>query len=222
MCGRFNRTRDSQEIAHTLQARLPASVSTAFRVPNYNVAPTQAILAATQIADRILRSIRWGLIPSWVQDPRASAGIINARAESLQTKPAFQQAFRARRCLIPATGIYEWTGAKPAKQAWHIHRADGDLLVMAGLWEPHTILGDTCTIITCQPSIWMSEYHHRMPVVLEPEHWNRWLDDTATPEDLLHLLAPAGEETLTAYPVSPKVNSPKNNRPEILDCVHLH
>ena len=220
MCGRFNLTTDSQQVAETLQARLPASVSADFRIPNYNVAPTQTILAATQINDRILRPIRWGLIPSWIHDPRASTGIINARAESLQTKPAFRNAFRDRRCLIPATGIYEWTGAKPAKQAWHIHRADGGLLVMAGLWEPNTTHGDTCTIITCQPSIWMSEYHHRMPVVLEPEHWNRWLENTTTTEDLIHLMASAGEETLTAYPVSPRVNSPKNNRPDILHPVH--
>lgn len=220
MCGRFNLTADSRLVAHTLQAYLPESVNAAFRIPNYNVAPTQAIPAATQIDDRILRSLRWGLIPSWVRDPRTSTGIINARAESLQTKPAFQHAFRARRCLIPATGFYEWTGAKSSKQAWHIHRPNGDLLVMAGLWEPHTILGDTCTIITCQPSIWMSKYHHRMPVVLEPDNWNPWLDATTTPEELTHLMVSAGEETLTAHPLSPSVNSTRNNRPDILDRVH--
>ena len=217
MCGRFNLTTDSRQVAHTLQARLPAAANDRVRLPNYNIAPTQTILTATQIDERVLRALRWGLTPSWVRNPRSSPGIINARAEGLQTKPAFQNAFRVRRCLIPATGIYEWTGNRSPKQPWHIHRADGELLVMAGLWEPHAILGDTCTIVTCRPSIWMSKYHNRMPVVLEPENWSLWLDVTTTREKLKSLLVAADEEALAAYPVSPSVNSPKNNRPDILD-----
>ena len=221
MCARYNIKTDLAGVAGRLTASMTGTVAAPLRVPTYNVAPMQVIPAVTLNGTRRVRAFRWGLLPGWANAARMASHMINARSETVSQKPAFRRAFQSRRCLIPATGFYEWTGSVSPKQPWLIQRADGDLLVMAGLWETNCEFGETCTVVTCQPSGWMSQYHHRMPVVLDPDAWGLWLSCKTITADLRRLLVPAGEEVLTAYPVSRDVNTPRNNHSELLHEVPL-
>jgi len=216
MCGRFNVTSNMRQVAQVLQAKIPDLMETSIRLPDYNIAPTHAIAAATQDHEREIGVFRWGLLPSWATDPRMGSRLINARSETLDTKPSFRNAFRHRRCLIPASGFYEWTGTKTPRQPWHIYQTNGALLMMAGLWESHPEFGNTCTIITCAPSNWMAQYHNRMPVFLENRTWDTWLNPKANAAALKPLLKAPGEDLLVANPISSIVNNPRNNRPDVL------
>ena len=138
--------------------------------------------------------MRWGLVPFWANDPRIGRRTINARAETVAEKPSFRAAFRARRCLVPADGFYEWTGPRGKRQPLNIHRADGQPLALAGLWESHDEFGPTFTIITTAPNAYMSAIHNRMPVVLEPGDWDAWLAaDDEDPAWRAALLRPAAD-----------------------------
>jgi putative SOS response-associated peptidase YedK len=216
MCARFNVTINMRQVAQELQAKIPDLLEPSIRLPDYNISPTRAIAAATQDREREIGVFRWGLLPSWATDPRMGSRLINARAETLEHKPSFRNAFKRRRCLIPASGIYEWTGTKTPRQPWHIYQTSGALLMMAGLWEYHPEFGNTCTIITCDPSSWMSQYHDRMPVFLERETWDTWLNPKTNAAALKPLLKAPGEHLLTANPISSIVNNPRNNRPDVL------
>ncbi len=222
MCARYNIENDIRALARNLRATLPESAANQLELPNFNVTPTQVIPAVTLNGERKVQALQWGLLPVWAKDPRMGSRMINARSETIADKPAFRNAFETRRCLIPASGFYEWTGAKSPKQPWLIQSADGDLLVMAGLWETHREFGQTCTIVTCEPSRWMTQYHNRMPVVLEAGSWNVWLDPAADPAELHSLMVPAGENVLASYPVSKDVNNPRNNRPDLVEAVPLN
>lgn len=161
--------------------------------------------------------MRWGLIPFWARDSRIGRRTINARSETVAEKPAFRAAFRARRCLVPADGFYEWTGPRRKRQPLNIHRADGYPLALAGLWESHAELGQTFTIITTGSSEFMAGFHHRMPVILEACDWDAWLAaEDEDPAWRTALLRPAAEHVLTSYPVDPAVNSVANNGPELI------
>ena len=216
MCGRFNVTSNMRQVAQVLQAKIPDLMDTSIRLPDYNIAPTHAIAAATQDHEREIGVFRWGLLPSWATNPRLGSRLINARSETLDTKPSFRNAFRHRRCLIPASGFYEWTGTKTPRQPWHIYQTTGALLMMAGLWESHPEFGNTCAIITCAPSNWMAQYHNRMPVFLENRTWDTWLNPKANAAALKPLLKAPGEDLLVANPISSIVNNPRNNRPDVL------
>jgi putative SOS response-associated peptidase YedK len=167
---------------------------------------------------------RWGLLPHWAKDPSFGGRTFNARGETVATKPAFRAAFRGRRCLIPADGFYEWTGPRGQRRPLYIHRRDGNLLALAGLWEtwggtdsPDQPALQSCTIITTEPNEFMGPIHNRMPVVLEPGDWDTWLDpDIQDAEGLLGLLRPPAEDVLTAYRVSPQVNNVRNNGPDLI------
>lgn len=216
MCARFNVTINIHQVAEIVQAKIPDLLEPSIRLPDYNISPTRAIAAATQDREREIGVFRWGLLPSWATDPRMGSRLINARSETLETKPSFRDAFRHRRCLIPASGIYEWTGTKTPRQPWHIYQTNGALLMMAGLWESHPEFGNTCTIITCAPSNWMSQYHDRMPVFLESGTWDTWLNPKTNAAALKPLLKAPGEDLLAANPISSIVNNPRNNRPDVL------
>ena len=181
---------------------------------------------------RELRVVRWGLVPSWAKDISIGSRLINARAETVASKPAFRRAFARHRCLLPADGFYEWEKSgdpkHPAKQPYYIHRGDGGVLAFAGLYElwrdkdrPDDDPGAwlwTATIITTQAEDEVGRIHDRMPMVIDPAHWADWLDPTATSADAVHeLLTPATSAHLASYPVSTEVNSVRHNGPGLIE-----
>lgn len=213
MCGRFNLTATAEQLADHFQG---------LRVPefeaSYNIAPGQKILAVVGLADKRLKFVKlqWGLIPSWVKDNNIGHHLINARAETLQQKPSFRSAFKHRRCLIPATGYYEWQTWPDHKQAYHVHRQDNRPFAFAGLWE-HWQRDDatiySCTLITTSACPALHDIHERMPVLLAESDYRLWLDQATPPEQLLALMDHFAYPTLTATPVSPWVNNPRHNSP---------
>ena len=212
MCGRFTLRAPASVIAEqfALFDRLDLS-------PRYNIAPSQpvAIVRSSDIpAKREGCIVRWGLVPSWAKDPAIGNKLINARAESIAEKPAFRAALRRRRCLVPADGFYEWQGTGRRKQPYFIHLRDDSLFAFAGLWESwegadHSHL-ETCTMITGEPNELMRPIHDRMPIILSPVDYPRWLDAEQPPERLQELLKPFPAEAMEAYPVSTLVNSPSH------------
>lgn len=218
MCGRFALIVSGEAVAEQFQL-----AETPLLAPRYNIAPTQPVAAVRLTPhgqQRELTHFHWGLIPSWAKDSKMSARLINARSETVADKPSFRTAFKRRRCLIPATGFYEWQRLNSSKQPMYIHAADGGLLALAGLWETwHAPDGgeiDSCTILTTEPNELMAPIHNRMPVIIEPADYDMWLDPGDRPEDGLHLLRPYPTTKLAAYPVSTTVNNPRNDTP---NCV---
>lgn len=217
MCGRFTLAATSEDLKdHYSLQELP------FVAPRYNIAPTQPV-AAVRLNEKGVREFthfQWGLIPSWAKDPAMGAKMINARSETAAEKPAFRAAFKRRRCLIPASGFYEWRKANGHKQPMYIHEANHGILSLAGLWEiwqsPDGGLLETCTILTTTPNELMNPIHDRMPVILDPADYSMWLDSQTQPDQLQHLLRPADPERLAVYPVSTAVNRVQNDSPECI------
>ena len=212
MCGRFALLTPGQELVEQFGVTLDKDV-----VPRYNIAPTQPVLAVRLARDGETREatfFRWGLIPSWSKDLSIGSRLINARSETAAEKPSFRAAFKRRRCLIPASGFYEWQRFNGGKQPMYIHSADGGAFGLAGLWEiwqtPDGGEIESCTILTTTPNELMAPIHNRMPVIIEPEDYSMWLQPEERPEDGLHLLRPYPSEKMSAYPVSTYVNSPRN------------
>jgi len=219
VCGRFTLTQPAQ-IAAKFGLDNFAPVEPEFYTPRFNVAPTQRIVVIpTSDMQREARRMRWGLIPRWAKDSSIGARLINARSESVDSKPAFRAAFRQRRCLIPADGFYEWLQTPRAKQPYRLMLASGELFAFAGLWErwkdPHGESVDSCCIITCEPNELAAKFHNRMPVIIAPEDCETWL--TGTHLQALALLRPYPSEAMRAYPVSAKVNRPANDTPELIE-----
>ncbi|HYL81325.1 MAG TPA: SOS response-associated peptidase, partial [Candidatus Acidoferrum sp.] len=187
MCGRFSLGGS----AATLASHFNVQESLAW-APRYNVAPSQEVLTVVQPADaaRQTRRMRWGLIPAWAKDPGIGSRLINARAESVETKPAFRAPLRDRRCLILTDGFYEWASQGGRKQPWFIRMQDGRPFAFAGLWDcwvdPQGRAVETCTIITTTPNDLIRRFHHRMPVILPPADYNLWLD--VQQRDVSHIL----------------------------------
>jgi len=169
------------------------------------------------------RSLRWGLIPLWARDLKIGAKMINARAETLLEKPADKACFKRRRCLIPASGFYEWKQGLPkAKQPYHIHRQDNAPFAFAGLWdrwEKGEQPVESCTIITTEANPLMRPLHDRMPVILSRDQWDIWLDNAVPAEAQTELLQPYTENDLVAEPVSTLVNNARNESPECVAVV---
>lgn len=224
MCGRFALTTPTKQLAlafnvdETAVAALPPSV------PRYNIAPTQPV-AAIRLDDngeRELTFFRWGLVPSWAKDINIGSRMINARSETVAEKPSFRAAFKRRRCLIPADGFYEWQKQEGRKQPIYIHPAKGGErpFALAGLWEvwrdPDGSALQTCTILTTTPNELMAPIHNRMPVIVEPEDFDLWLNPEPDPEQGLHLLRAYPAEKMETYPVSTVVNNPRNDVPECI------
>lgn len=219
MCGRYLLSTPAEKIAAAfgVNRTLPPLVA------RYNIAPTQMIpIIRAEDGGRALAMVRWGLVPFWAEDPSIGNRLINARAETAASKPAFRAAFERRRCLVPADGFYEWKKIAPkAKQPILIRPADHGPMAMAGLWErwrPKNGEGEpieSCTILTCGPNELIADIHDRMPVILEPHEYDRWLDPEATDAaGLAELLDPYPAELLEAYPVSRRINSPGHEGPE--------
>jgi len=211
MCGRYNLTTKPEEIVETFRLhRLPRYEA------SYNIPPGQKILTVVQLDDGSHKAVYlyWGLIPHWSKDRKISSHLINARAETLAEKPAFKTAFRQRRCLIPATGFYEWQKLEQGKQAYCIYHEEQQLFAFAGLWEywehdTETIY--SCTIITTAANILMKPIHERMPVILGRQNYGRWLDKQASLETTQQLLATDSYQGISLEPVSDWVNNPYHN-----------
>jgi len=236
MCGRYATARHPDDLAD--EFGIERIVVEERLEPNYNVAPTDPVYAVVERSDkaepesppqRQLRVVRWGLVPSWAKDVKIGARLINARAETLDEKPAFRKAFATRRCLLPADGYYEWytdEGSK-AKQPFFIHRSGGGILAMAGIyefWRDPNAPADadpwlwSCAVITTEATDDVGRIHDRMPMLVEAANWDRWLDPRPVPQefDLRELLVPAVPGRLEAYAVSTKVNDVRNNGPELV------
>ncbi|MEL6701411.1 MAG: SOS response-associated peptidase [Pseudomonadota bacterium] len=191
--------------------------------PNYNVCPTNQIAVVTSDdGTRRLRPMRWGFLPHWYKTPSGGPLLINARAETIAEKPAFRAAARERRCLIAATGFYEWTKTPDGKRLpWYIHRADGAPLVFAGVWQDWRAKdgegpdGPTCAIVTCGANEPMSQIHHRMPVILTPDTFGKWLGEEG--KGAATLMQPAPDDALTFFRVDPAVNSNRAAGPQLIE-----
>jgi len=194
-------------------------------VPRFNIAPTQmapVVRASESSTGRAAALLQWGLIPFWAKDAKIGNKCINARADGVATNSMFRAAFKRHRCVVPVSGFYEWQafeGSK-VKQPWFIHAANGKLMALAGLWEswkpPEGEPVQSFTIITTEPNDQIRQLHARMPVILQPEDVDAWLDPTASTDSLGQLLVPAADGLLAMHQVSTRVNSPKNDDP---DCI---
>lgn len=229
MCGRFVSAAPPDELANYFSAQM---VAEKLLEQDYNVAPTNDVYVVTSDGQtRRLDAYHWGLVPPWAKDPSAGNRMINARCETLSDKPVYRKPFAKRRCLIPATGFYEWkkVPGQRRKQPMYAHRPNDEPFAFAGLWErwsPKKSDGSyddseqlrSTTIITCAPNEVMKPIHDRMPVILPASAWDKWLDPTFDDLDALgELLVPAPPGLLVVHPVSPDVNDVRNNGPQLID-----
>jgi putative SOS response-associated peptidase YedK len=217
MCGRFVRHSDIDELTQLFEA----TWSGAALRPRYNITPSQQILAVREgSTGRELIQLRWGLIPSWSKEPKTPYSTINARAETVASKPTYRQAFKQRRCLIPADGFYEWHTLEVGKQPYYIRLQNDTPMAFAGLWE-HWEKDDqvieSCSIIVTTANTLMQNIHDRMPVIVAPADFAGWLDPQQHDLDVLQtFLKPYPAEAMTAFAISTEVNSPRNDRPELV------
>jgi putative SOS response-associated peptidase YedK len=223
MCGRFARYSLSRELERYFNA-LPPS----FEIqPSYNVAPTQEIPVIIQLDDaRHIKKRHWGLVPFWAKDISIGSRMINARVETLSSKPAFKAALKHRRCLIPANGFFEWSGKAGSKQPYFFCLPSSEPLAFAGLYEiwedkeapPEAGPYKSCTIITMDASDSVKDIHNRMPLILKPEACEEWLDPgNKDPVMIEELLKTKFVIDLKSYPVSKLVNRVKNNSKECME-----
>jgi putative SOS response-associated peptidase YedK len=226
MCGRFVSATPPDQVAAYFEAEAPEALLPA----RWNVAPTDDVYAVlSDGTTRRVDAFHWGLVPRWAKEVKVGARMINARAEGLAGKGAFRSAFARRRCIIPADGFYEWQKleGKKAKQPFYVHRPDGEPYALAGLWETWRGPDGTddevlrsCTIITTEASSAMAAIHDRMPVILPPDAWDTWLDREVDDLELLgRFLVPAPPELTVLRPISTKVNSVRNDGPDLTDEV---
>jgi len=191
--------------------------------PRYNIVPSQEVLAIISGEEYNAVQLKWGLIPFWAKDLSSTKAMINARAETVDQKPSFKKSFRHKRCLIPADGFYEWKKGEKGKRPYRITLKGGGVFAFAGLWDRwkssqgETI--DSCTIITTAPNELLESIHNRMPVIMPEEAEHIWLDPDADTADLKSLLNPYPSEFMESYEVSTRVNSPKNDIPEVIEPV---
>lgn len=218
MCGRFYLVSPADDLARQFQMELPALR------PRYNIAPQQATVACRfELGARRPALLQWGLVPPWADDPGIGSRMINARSETATEKPAFRNALRARRCLIPADGFYEWRRGPAGKQPYAFRMREGGPFALAGIWEhwerPEGLL-QTFAVLTTAANEVMRPIHDRMPVIIAPRDYDLWLDPAVRdPARLAPLFAPYPGELMEAYPVSMRVNSPVHDDPMVLERV---
>ncbi len=228
MCGRYVSRTEKQRIAETFHAQIvPEDYDPDF-VPDYNVAPQTmqpVIRRSRDTGKRELARLRWGLVPFWAKDAKIAYSTINARAESLATSPTYREALKHRRCLVPADAFYEWRQIdKKTKQPYAIALENDEMMAFAGLWErwKDKKTGqplETYTIITTDPNELMEPFHDRMPAILSPRDFDRWLgtgEAETQPMLPLDLLKPFPAEKMKAWKVGNKVGNTRNNSPDLL------
>ncbi|HZP27980.1 MAG TPA: SOS response-associated peptidase [Acidimicrobiia bacterium] len=243
MCGRFVAVSSPTLLAERFAVD---EVAVADEEPHYNVAPRAVVAVVRERSGeaprRVLSPLRWGLVPSWAKDLSVGDRQINARAETLATRPAYRRAFERRRCIIPADGFYEWQKipvpgtTRVRRQPFFVHRRDGEPMAFAGLWEVWRLPDGTgpvdgadadgwlrtCTIVTTRANATLRPLHDRMPVLLPERAWDAWLDrERRDPAGLDRWLVPASDEELEAYPVGPLVSRADNDGPELVRRVEL-
>lgn len=218
MCGRFAQRTSPKTLAKQFQVKEVPDIEA-----RYNIAPTQNILAVHQTPDgREMKFLKWGLVPSWAKDASMGTRLINARSETVAEKPAFRDAFKHRRCLIPADGFYEWVHANGKKQPFFFQMCDEQPFGFAGLWErwkdkDGKVL-ETCTILTTEANEVLRPVHDRMPVILHSDDYDLWLDEDVRQQELLKdLLQPYPGAEMMAYPVSTLVNSPRGQGAQLIE-----
>jgi putative SOS response-associated peptidase YedK len=217
MCGRYRLSRRKQLIQEYFDTTEEVDWE-----PRYNIPPSQNVGIIRQDRakpERHFSLARWGLIPYWAKDPSIGYKLINARSETVASKPAFREAFESRRCLIPADGFYEWKRAEKAKQPFHFGLRDDSLFAFAGLWErwrePSGQALESCSILTTTPNALLADVHDRMPVILSPEHYDLWLAPGFRRSPALkEMLNPFDATLMRRYPVSTRVNFVRNDDPE--------
>ena len=219
MCGRYSQSQSPSKLIQRFAIKGPHPKGIK---PRYNIAPSQNAPVVVYQEETSLEVFRWGLIPSWSKDPSIGNRMINARAETLTSKPSYRRPFRRSRCLIPADGFYEWQiqpGGK-SKSPFRIRLASNEPFGFAGLWDQWRDKNGgevrTFTIITTEANKTLSPIHDRMPVILKPEDEAAWLNPSTEPERLLQMLVPYPDGSLEVYEVSKLVNSPKNDTPDCL------
>ena len=218
MCGRFSFALDLDD----LLAVFPEFSPPTQLQPRYNIAPTQPVPVVANDGQAQITFFHWGLVPSWAKEISIGEHMINARAETLAQKPSFRAAYRKRRCLILADGFYEWQKepGRQGKTPMYVRMASGEPFAFAGLWEAWSGQEPplySCTIITTTPNELLAPIHDRMPVILPRSAYKLWLDpEDRLPSALQALLAPYPAAEMTAFPVSPRVNSPANDGPECI------
>lgn len=221
MCGRFAVTLPSDAMAQLFSARPANDLPEG---PNFNVCPTDKVaVVRSDATGRVVQSMRWGFVPHWYKALNGGPLLINARAETIAQKPAFQAACRARRCLIPVCGFYEWTkDPNGARMPWYIQGAQADMLAFAGIWQDWGTVGDTvrsCAIVTCAANRAMSAIHHRMPVIVAPEDWPLWLGDAGV--GAARLMTCVAEDALRFHRVDAAVNSNAATGAELIEQLVL-
>jgi putative SOS response-associated peptidase YedK len=225
MCGRYRLSRRKQVV----EKYFDTVAGEEDWSPRYNIAPTQPIPVIRQNPKQPVRElslIRWGLIPSWARDSSAAAKMINARSETASTKPAFRDALKSRRCLIPADGFYEWAKTGKAKQPYCFEVNERELFAFAGIWDRWNDRSgnavETCSILTTTPNALTSAVHDRMPVILDPDSYDLWLDpwmkDVAAASELLK---PFDARLMRCYPISIRINHVANDDEECSAPVEL-
>jgi putative SOS response-associated peptidase YedK len=220
MCGRYTLYHEARELDRLFEVAIAELLDR----PRFNIAPTQELPIVRQPleGEREAALARWGLLPFWVKDPKAfKANLFNARAEGAADKPSFREPFKRRRCLVPTSGFYEWKKSDGAKVPHFIRLRDGAPFAFAGLydrWERGNAVIESFTILTTRPNDLMAALHDRMPVILAPTAYDRWLDpglhDLADLEDLLQ---PFPSDEMEAYPVSRAVNGPRQDDPSLIE-----
>jgi putative SOS response-associated peptidase YedK len=230
MCGRYTSTTPIADLAvyfHVDEVNIDEEPP-----PSWNVAPTRDVVAVTTTKDgdvRRLQIMKWGLVPAWAKDPAIGSRMMNARAETLATSNAYRKAFATRRCILPADGYYEWLDAQKAspkktpKRPFYYSSPDGDPLAIGGLWEVWHDAQDgrlhTCTIVTTGPNELAAKVHDRMPLLLPPAAWDRWLAPEPLSEgEAATLLVPAPEDAIAAREVTTAVSNVRNDGPELLEA----
>jgi putative SOS response-associated peptidase YedK len=225
MCGRYTAKWNLQAFSQHFETPTPLFAN------NYNIAPQSDIpIVRLHSGERQAAIVRWGLMPGWAKSPEVfNANLFNARSETVAEKPAFRNALKSRRCLIPTSGFYEWKRLENSKQPYFIHHKDTDPFAFAGLWErwegglefEGRVL-ETCTILTTEANIVTQPIHDRMPVILHQKDYDEWLDpDLKTVDGLEHLFRPFSDKLLELYPVSRRVGYVSNNDENLLNPVAL-
>jgi putative SOS response-associated peptidase YedK len=211
MCGRYNLIATGQQIMdHFRLVSLPA------HNPDYNIPPGQKVLAIVQLEDGSNKAVNlhWGLIPSWAKDRTISNRLVNARAETLTEKPSFKNAYRHRRCLVPATGFFEWQSTQSGKQPYHIHKPDNALFAFGGVWEHWEHDQETvysCAIITTIANDKIAPIHDRMPVIIAPDDYNHWLSKKITVIEMADFLVSDAYREMLVTPISTRINNSLHN-----------
>lgn len=221
MCGRSSLTKTEKELEERFNATFYSDELVKYNpLPSYNVAPSHMMPIISNQDQEHFRAFRWGLIPSWANDPKIGFKMINARIETLFEKSSFKKAIKSQRCLVPSTGFYEWKKTTAGKEPYLIKPTDQETFAFAGIWDrwedDEGQLTFSFSVITQPANKKLEDVHHRMPAILNKEQEKLWLDDSISPKDLVDMIKPYPDELIEFYRVSKKVNKVQNNEASLI------